>query len=82
MIRSLSLQGDPKLHSRIAVDTDELIVFKLNDIAALVSKERSNLCQLAWLVRKQNGYGEDTVSLDQSMLYHRRHGDDIHVTAA
>ena len=40
VIRSLSLQGDPKLYSRIAVDADELIVLELNDIAALVSKER------------------------------------------
>ena len=42
----------------------------------------ATLYQFARLVRNENRYGKDTVSLDQSVLYNRGHSDHIHVSAA
>ena len=66
----------------LVVDADELVVFQTDYIALLFGEKCGNLGQLAWLVRKQDGYGEDSVSLDQAVLHDGGHGDDVHIAAA
>ena len=82
VVGAVSLHCDAQLHSRVSVDADDLVVFQTDYVALLFGEKCGNLGQLAWLVRKQDGYGEDSVSLDQAVLYDGGHGDDIHVAAA
>ena len=82
VVGAVSLQCDAQFHSRISVDADELVVFQTDYVALLFGEKCGNLGQLAWFVRKQDGDGKDSVSLDQAVLYDGGHSDDIHVAAA
>ena len=58
------LHGDTKLHSRIPVGADKLIVIQLDNVALCVCDGLSHPYQFTRLVRKQYRYREDPVSLD------------------
>ena len=64
------------------VRCEELVVVQFDDVSVLVCNHLGNAYQLAWFIRQKNGYSKDTVSLDQSVLDHGRHGDDVHISAA
>ena len=53
-----------------------------DDISLLLSNKLRHLNQLTGLVRQDGGYRENTISLNQTKLYHRRHGNNIHISAA
>ena len=82
MAGAVGFHGDSQFHRRLPVDADELVVLQLDDIAVLVGDGGCDLDQFSCLVRKQYGDGEDTILLDQSVLYHGGHGDHVHVAAA
>ena len=79
MIGTKCFKRDRQFYCRIAICADKLIVFKLNDIALLLSDDRCHTHELARTIRKQYRYGKDPVSLNQSMLYDGCHRDDIHI---
>ena len=79
VIGTKCLKRDRQFYCRIAICADKLIVFKLNDIALLLSDDRCHTHELARTIRKQYRYGKDPVSLNQSMLYDGCHCDDIHI---
>ena len=82
MFRTEGLQRDAQLHRRIAVDADELVVLQPDDIALIFGNDLSHAHQRARLIGQQYGYGKDPIPLDKAMLYHRGHGDHVHVAAA
>ena len=82
MLRPKRLHGDAQLHRRIPVGADKLVVLQLDDIALLLRNGGGHPHQLARLIRKQDGYGKDPVSLDQSVLYDGGHGDHVHIASA
>ena len=75
------LDGYAQLHGGVAVCGDELVVVKSDDVALAVGDDLRNAYQLAGAVGQKHGNGEDAVALDQAVLHHRRHGDDVHVAA-
>ena len=64
-----SLHCYTKFHRCVSVCAYKLVVLQLDHIALLVRNCSGHTHQLTRLVRKQYGYGEDTVSLDQAVLY-------------
>ena len=66
----------------LVVDADELVVLQPDDVAVLLSQQGGDLCQLAGLIRKQDGHREHAVSLNQTVLHDGGHGDDVHIAAA
>ena len=81
MVGAKCLHGDPKLYSCISVGAYKLVVIQFDDISLVLGDDACNTYQLAWLVRDEDGYGEDTVTLDQAVLYNGGHGYHIHVSA-
>ena len=57
-------------------------MIQLDHIALKLSDQLSHPGKLTGLIRQQYRDSKNTVSLDQSKLYYRRHGDDIHISAA
>ena len=82
VIGSKCFQCDLQLYGCIAVCAYELVVIQFDDIALFIRDDRCHTYQLTCFVRQQNRYRKDTVSLDQSQLYYRRHGDHIHIATA
>ena len=82
MLGSKRLHRNTQFHSRITVGTYKLVMIQLDDVALGIGYCCRNSHQFARLIRKQYGYGEDPVSLDQAMLNDGRHGNHIHVAAA
>ena len=82
MVCTKCLQSDLQLHSRITVGAYKLVVIHLDNISLILCDNGSHTYQLTWLIRDQNRYGNDSVTLDQTMLYNGRHGDHIHISAA
>lgn len=76
------LHCDAELYCSTSVRCEELVVVQFDDVSVLVCNHLGNAYQLAWFIRQKNGYSKDTVSLDQSVLDHGRHGDDVHISAA
>ena len=56
-------------------------MIQLNDITLIFSDNTGYPYQFARLVRNENGYCEDSVTLDEAVLYNRGHGDHVHVSA-
>ena len=81
MLASEGFQRDCKLHRRITVGADKLVVVKTDHVALVFGDDAGDAHQFARLVREHNREGEDPVSLDQAMLHNGGHRDDIHVTA-
>ena len=75
------LDGDAQLHGGLAVRGDELVVVQADDVALVVSDDLRHAHQLAGSVGQKHRNGEDAVALDQAVLHHRGHGDDVHVAA-
>ena len=73
--------GDAKLHRRIAVGADELVVIESDDVAAVIGDDGGHAHELSGPVGQQRGHGEDAIAGDQAMLDDRRHRDDVHVAA-
>ena len=69
MIGSKCFQCHTKLHSRIPVNTYKLIMFQFDHISLLFCNRLCHFYQFTRFIRKKYRYREDTVSLDQSVLY-------------
>ena len=82
MFRSKRLHRNTKLYRRIPVGADKLIMLKLDHIPLCIGNGSRNTHQFTRFVREQHRHREDPVSLDQSVLYDRRHGDHVHIAAA
>ena len=66
VIRSKCFQCDLQLYGCIAVRAYKLIVIQFDDISLFICNNGCHTNQLSCFVRKQNRYGKDTVSLDQT----------------
>ena len=82
MLGSEGLDGKPQLYRRIPVGADKLVVLQLDNVALGICHGLGCTHQFARFIRQQHGHGEDPVALDQAVLYHGGHGDDIHISAA
>ena len=82
MICAKSLQCDLKFHCRISVRAYKLVMIQLDNIALSPGDHACHAYQFARLIRNEHRYCEDSVSLDQTMLNNRRHGNNIHVSTA
>ena len=81
MVGTEGFHSDPKFHSCISVGAYELVVIQFDDISLIFSDDAGYPYELTWLVRDEDGDGEDSVSLNEAVLYNRGHGDHIHVSA-
>ena len=82
MVGAKCFHGDPKLYSCISVGAYKLVVIQFDDISLIFSDDAGYPYELTWLVRDEDGDGEDSVSLDEAVLYNRGHGDYVHVSTA
>ena len=80
MVGAKCLHGDPKLYSCISVGAYKLVVIQFDDISLIFSDDAGYSYELTWLVRDEDGDSEDSVSLDETVLYNGGHGDDVHVS--
>ena len=78
VIGTKTLQCNPKFNCGIPVRGNKLIVFEFDDISLLFCQCLGNFRQFSRLIRKQYRNGKDTVTENQSLLYHRGHRDHIH----
>ena len=46
-------------------------MIQFDNITLIFSDHTCNTYQFTWLIRNKYGYGKDTVTLDQSVLYNR-----------
>ena len=82
MICAKSHQCNLKLHSRISVSAYKLVMIQLDNIALRLGDHACHTYQFTRLIWNEHRYCEDSVSLDQTMLNNRRHGNNIHVSTA
>ena len=82
MLMTKCLQRNLKFNSGVTVDADKLVVLQTDDITLKLCDHICDIHKLARTIRKLYGYGKYTSSLDQTMLYHGGHRNDIHVAAA
>ena len=82
MIGSKGLHGYFQLYGRITVGGNKLIMVKLNDISLILSYDACHTYQLSCFIRNQYRNCKNTVSLDQSVLNYRGHGNYIHISSA
>ena len=80
VIGSECFHGDSKFHSCISVGAYKLVVIQFDDISLIFSDDAGYSYELTWLVRDEDGDSEDSVSLDETVLYNGGHGDDVHVS--
>ena len=71
MICSECFHSDPKFYGCISVGTYKLVMIQFDNITLIFSDHTCNTYQFTWLIRNKYGYGKDTVTLDQSVLYNR-----------
>ena len=82
MLCAKGLHSNFQLHSRVPVCAYELIVIQTDDISLLPCNNGRHIHQLARFIRQKHRYGENTISLNQSVLHHRGHGNNIHIASA
>ena len=82
MLCAECLHRDTQFHGSISVRAYKLVMLQLDHIALGIGDRGCDTHQLTRLIRKQDRYREDAVSLDQAVLYDRGHGDHIHVASA
>ena len=68
MICSECFHCDTKLYCCVSVCAYKLVMLQLNDVTLYVCDCLRHTCEFTRLIRKEYGYGEDTVSLDQFVL--------------
>ena len=81
MLGTKCFHGDPDFHSCIPVGRYELIMIQLDNIRLYTGYNTCDSAQFTRFIRKLNGYSKDTIAQDQTFLYYRGHGDDIHISA-
>ena len=81
MICSECVHGDSKFYGCVSVGAYELVVIQLDDVALVLGDDTGYAYEFAWLVRDEDGDSEDSVSLDEAVLYYGGPGDHIHISA-
>ena len=80
MLCSVCFQCYLKFHCLVTVGADKLVVIQFDDVALVFCNDGCNTYQFTRLVRDQDRNSKDSVSLDQTMLNNRRHGDHVHIS--
>ena len=80
MVCTKRLQSDLQFYSCITVCAYKLVMIQLDNISLILCNNRSHTYQFTRLIRDKNRYGKDSVTLDQTMLYYRRHSNHIHIS--
>ena len=82
VICSECFHSDPKFYGCISVCAYKLVVIQFDNVTLVLGDDTGYAYEFAWLVRDKDGNGEDSVTLDEAVLYYGGHGDHIHVSAA
>ena len=80
MVGTEGFHSDPKFHGCVSVGAYELVVVQFDDVALVLGDDAGYAYEFAWLIRDEDGDGEDSVSLDEAVLYYGGHGNHIHIS--